>query len=307
MSIVLWIAIAVSIVLAAAPITGGGSKVNERHLAKLVRRQGLPLPPALRTPVLGRIHARERAALMWGLGGVGVGSLAALIVHLMTGSDTQAPLLIMVAAAFGTSLGSYRGCLKAPTTLDPEAPRVARAHVTELADYTTSGERWAVRLVPAAIGVALIASLVIWFLVPVKPAGGSLTPILAILGTSAVAGVCWLLSRARTAVVDRAQQANNDLELAWDDALRAMAVRDLQESAVASGVLATLGLIAMAGTWVSSPDVRAGAESLTLVLGIFALGTGVICSLVMLVPLLIGRMHRNPSLRLWPGNQFRAA
>lgn len=307
MNMFLWIAIAIGVVLAAAPITGGGRKVNEKQLAKLVRRNGLPLPPAFRQPVLTRLHSRERSALIWGLSGVGVGTLAAVLVHLVTGADTLAPLLIMVAAALGTSVGSYRGCVNAPDTLDPEAPRVARAHMTDVADYTTPGERWAVRLVPAAIGLALIVTLSVWVLVPIKPPGGWFTPVLAVLGAIAVLGVCWPLDRAATAVVERGQHANNDLELAWDDALRTMAVRDLQDSAIVSGMLATLGLLVMAGSWVIPWEVRAGAETLTMVLGLLTFGVGVACWALILIPWLSGRTETNPSLRLWSGSRFQGA
>lgn len=103
------------------------------------------------------------------------------------------PLLVMVTAGLGTAIGSYRGCLNAPGTLDPGAPRVARAHSTELADYSTTEERWATRLIAPVIGLALVTTLVVWDLVPVKPAGGILVPFLAVLGAIAVACVSWLL------------------------------------------------------------------------------------------------------------------
>lgn len=299
----IWIVIAISIVLSAAPVTGGGRTVNEKQLAKLVGKLRLPLPLALRQPVLARVQAREQSVLTWGFIGIGVGAVTALLVRLVSGSHGIGPLLIMVAVSLGISVGSYRGSLKPPNTLNPEAPRVARARMMDLSDYTTTGERWAVRLVPAAIGLAMAGALVVWILVPVKPAGGLVQPLLGALGATAVLGAWWVLKHTRAAIVDRAQHATNDLELAWDDALRTMGLRDLQDSAVLSGMLATLGLLAMAGTWVIPPEVRAGAEVLTMVLGLLAFGVGLACWALLLTPWLSGRAETNPSLRLWSGNR----
>lgn len=299
-----WIAVAISMVLSAAPVTGGGRTVNEKQLNKLAGKLGLPLPLALRQPVLARVQGRERSVLIWGLIGIGAGAVTALLVRLVSGFHDIGPLLIMVAVSLGMSVGSYRGSLKPPNTLNPEAPRVARARMMDLSDYTTSGEQWAVRLVPAAIGLAMAGALVVWALVPVKPAGDLLQPLLGALGATAVLGTWWVLKHARAAIVDRAQHASNDLELAWDDALRTMALRDLQDSAVVSGMFATLGLLAMAGTWVIPSEVRAGAEVLTLVLGLLAFGVGLACWALLLTPWLSGRTEPNPSLRLWSGNRF---
>lgn len=47
MNLTVWLIISVAIVAAAAPITGGrGARINERELAKLSRKSGLPATDA---------------------------------------------------------------------------------------------------------------------------------------------------------------------------------------------------------------------------------------------------------------------
>ncbi|HHV21598.1 MAG TPA: hypothetical protein GXZ30_08730 [Propionibacterium sp.] len=299
MSTPIWIILAVAIVLAAAPVTGGGGKkIDEKQLAKLPAKHGLPLPAALRARVLARVSPRERTALTWGFAGIAVGLLVALIVRFGTGTEDTSGPFILLGGTIGMSVGSYRGVLRAKLAPTPDAPRVARSRATSLDDYVTAPERWAVRLVPAAIALTIAAIWVIWALAPVRP--GLLTPLLA-TGFAAATVVVWaLLMHARSSLLDHPQHAHDDLELAWDDALRTAAIRDLQDTGLSLGLLGTLSLLILAGSWVIPPHVRAGAEDLTFALGLVAFATGALCWLALLIPWGVGRARRNPSLRLWP-------
>ncbi|MDO5499904.1 MAG: hypothetical protein Q4F67_09515 [Propionibacteriaceae bacterium] len=308
MSLPIWIALAIAIVLAAAPITGGHrTKINEKELAKLPAKYGLPLPPPLRERVLSRVNPRERTALLWGLGGIVAGALAGLLVRFATASqDSTTGVLVLFGGAVGMSLGSYRGVVRTQLPMSPDAPRVARSTETSLADYVTPAERWAVRLVPGAMVLAIATVWLVWAQVPVRPPGGLLAPLLATAIAAMILAVWALLAHARTRLVDRPQQAHDDLELAWDDALRGAAIRDLQDTAISLGLLGTFGLLVLAGSWVIPPEVRANAEQLTLNLGLTALVVGAVCWIALLTPWGIGRSRRNPSRALWP-DTFRTA
>lgn len=301
MNLAVWIIITFAIIAAAAPITGGrGTKINEKELNKLSQKSGLPLPAPLRQAVLNRVAPRERSALTGGFIGFGVGILVGAVVQIATGSDDLGGPFVMIGAAIGLSLGHYTGVRRTRHSFAEDAPRVARSQATTLADYATSAERWAMRLVPVTTLVTVITVWVIWALVPTKPAGGALSPILATVVAIVVLLVWGLLARARTSLVEQPQHAHGDLELAWDDALRSSAVREVQDTAVAMGMLVTLGLLVLAGTWVVPGEVRAGAEQLTLNLGIAAFVVGLICWALLLAPWITGRSRKNPSLSLWP-------
>lgn len=309
MSIVVWIVIAISIVLAAAPVTGGRRRgVHEKNLAKLTRKSGLPLPPSLRGAVLARVSSREHTAVAWGFGGIAAGTVVAIITARATGFDGLNALLVLLAAAMGTTVGSYRDVLQSPRHLFPNAPRVARSHSTSLDDYTTEEERRAVKLVPVSVLLALVTSVTVWTLTPVKPAGGSpVVPLALAAGAVAVIGAWHLLRRAASTIVDHPQRAHDDLELAWDDALRVGAIRDVQDAAISTGMLATFGMLAMAGNWVITPEARAGAEELTFMLGMSAFAVGLVCWGLLLIPWIDGRSQGNPSLRLWHPHRSQEA
>lgn len=307
MTLVPWIFLAFLIMIASVPITGGRRTVNEKALAKLARKQGLPIAPTLRQAVVDRVAARENASLRWGIGGLVTGVVVALILRFVTGTDALDAIYVMFSAALGLSIGSYRGVIATSRTPDPDAPRVARSRSTELSDYTTPPERFATSAVPAAVVLAVIGAMVIWWLAPLRPAGGMLVPAVMIAGGVVLISLIVLLARARSVVLDHPQRANNDLELAWDDALRTLAIRDLQDSAIASGLMGTFVVLVLAGSWVISPEARAGAEALTMNLGLLALAVGVICWALLLIPWGMGRARRNPSLQMWADHRFQEA
>lgn len=307
MNLAIWIAITAGLIAAAAPITGGHrSRINEKQFAKLPRKHGLPLPQGLRGAVLARVNPRERTALKGGWIGLGVGAVTGLGVQVASRSDAFSGVFVMLGAGLGMSLGSYVGVRRTALTLLPDAPRVARSRATGLEDYVTAAERWAVRLVPVTVGITVAAMWAIWALAPVKPAGGVLGPVLGTLVAVAVIGVWALLTRARAGLVDAPQHAHDDLELAWDDALRSAAIRDVQDTGISLGMLTTFGLLVMTVSWLIQPDVRTGAEPGTIPLGLTAFATFVFCWALLLIPWGIGRARRNPSLALWP-TSFGAA
>lgn len=302
MNTAMWLAVAIPTLLGVAPITQGrGHRINEKELGKYVRSRGLPLPVELRAPVLDRIGRRERSALWWGAGALAIGVIAALIIDRVTGRDGLGAPLVMLLPAFGSGLGAYLGVRRTRPRLIPDAPRVARAQATEVTDYTTRSEELAVRLAPLTVLVALAAAVAVWWLVPVKPAGGVWVPVLLALATAVVLGLWVVARRAERGLIEQPQFAHSDLELAWDDATRVDAIRALRDNSVAVAMLAVLGLLVTAGMWVVPDAVRAQGMDLTMYLGIAAFAVGLICWIVLLVPWLDGRTRRNPALGLWSG------
>lgn len=305
MNIAVWIAIGAGVIFAYGPITQGGMrKINEKEFGRYVRRVGLPLPEGLRLPVLRRIAARERYAMITGAVVGLVGAMIAVVLH----DESVSGVLIMFGIAFGGSLGGMIAVLRSRPTFGPDAPRVARSQSTQVGDYVSSGERIAMWLVPVVVGLGLLASIGLLGLLPRTPDVGS-TMWLVVWICIGTALICWLggLWLART-VVNSPQYARTDLELAWDDVCRTEAIRGIYINAVVFGLVAMAAAIVNTGMAVTDPAMRAGAELLTLRLGLIALAVGAVLFCALLVPCLAGWLRQGypPLARLWPHANFDA-
>lgn len=273
---------------------------NER--AKLARTLGLPLTDELAPRVLHRNDERKLTASMWGWSALVAGLIAAAVASSL-GHGELGPLLILGLTVVGLSAGNVIGALRSKASLDDDAPRVARATATTADDYTTKGERVAVLLAAFGIVVSIAAAIAVWAFLPLRPVGVAMPMTIAAVGVAAVAVILvlrWLVGR----VVERPQHANSDLELAWDDAARALAARELQELAIGIGLATTLHMLVTAGTWVIEPEVRAAGMETTLALGSTALAVGAVCWFAVFVPWVSGRRDKNPSAKLWAGHRF---
>lgn len=297
MSVIWWGLIGLGVVLGSAPMTGGGRQVSSQRLDGFARRQRLPLPDHLSGAVARRLMARERSAVRWGVVGLVAGVLLALGIDLAAGIDLGP--LALLGGTLGASIGGYVGIASSIPDLDPSTPRVARARSTAVDDYVTGLEVWAGRLVPVVVAAAAAVAVLVWALSPLRPDGGAIVPVVVVLAAAAVIGAWALLRRAGEHVLDQPQRARDDLGLAWDDVLRTTALREVQDTKVGIGLAATLGLLAIAGTWVVDPAVRAEGMDRTLVLGMTLGVTGMVCWALLLVPWGVGRLRRSPSRGLW--------
>ncbi|MFT2817819.1 hypothetical protein [Leifsonia sp. A12D58] len=128
----------------------------------------------------------------------------------------------------------------------PDASRVARARSHSLFDYVHPGWVWAA-VTAAGVATAAGATLLLGSRRPDADIG---LPLPAVVSLAAIAligvPVVALLCRALLAVP---QPASSELELQWDDALRASALRDLW---IASIALSTAALVT-AASWLVGP------------------------------------------------------
>lgn len=303
-SIFTYAIIGFAIVLASAPVTGGGrGKLDTKQLKKLATRERLPLPDELQLPVVARIRQREKLSLSWGVGGLVVGAALGVTIDAIATTEV-APVGVMFGAAMGMTLGSWRAVIRDPGTFRRDAPRVARAQATEVSDYTTAAEMWAVRLVPVVVVISLLVMAGVWYFTPLRPAGGLLVPIAWTLAAVVLMGLCGWLVRMRNNVVERPQRAASDLELAWDDALRGAAIRDLQDSVVAAGMALSVGIGVSAMNWLLPHSVRDGNEQLTATIAVVGGVAILVCLVTLGIVWAAGRLTANPSRRLWAGKAF---
>lgn len=307
MNTTIWIIISVGVLFATAPVTSGMRKVNEKELAKYANKQKLPTPNHLRPALIERITQRERAALTCGIAGIVISFVIGAILQTAFGGwDADMPIagpLTLMGVAFGGGLGGLVATYRTKP-LAPEQPRVARPIETTLGDYVSKGERIALWLAPVSIALSTAAMWIIAARTPGVIAEYSNQFVML----TVVAGFLLLLWGAMlfacTHILNRPQHAGDDLELAWDDAERTVALRGLIDNAIAMAMVSSLVTLVGVANVIISPQVREGAQDLTAGLGGLAFIIGLVCWAIVLVPYLTGRFNPTPWRKLWAGKDF---
>lgn len=316
MNIAIALPIAIALLCAVAPITYGGlRRIDEKALAKYVKKVGLPLPPPLRTPLLRRIVNSERWSLVGGAVGLVSGAIAALIFG-WTGRGDVGALLVMLGVLLGAGFGGAAAVLTGRYDLNPAAPRMARARQTEARDYLTGVEILTARLAPVVALIAMGAGLASLRLLPDVGRLAELVPAYRMsLGLGIASVVATVLSLVVSEVVtrramDRPQRAQTELELAWDDVCRADSLRTLSANPVAMGAVAVFASMMMVGAVVTDRDIRAGAMNQTLWLGFGFTAFALVLLAVLVLPHAIASLahgRRHVLHRLWAGRDFTGA
>lgn len=302
-----WIIISVGVLFATAPVTGGMRKVNEKELAKYANKQKLPTPKHLRPALIERITQRERAALICGIAGIVISFVIGAILQTAFGGwDADMPIagpITLMGVAFGGGLGGLVATYRTKP-LAPEQPRVARPIETTLGDYVSKGERIALWLAPVSIA---LSTATMWIIAASTP-GVIAEYSNQFVMLTVVAGFLLLLWGAMlfacTHILNRPQHAGDDLELAWDDAERTVALRGLIDNAIAMAMVSSLVTLVGVANVIISPQVREGAQDLTAGLGGLAFITGLVCWAIVLIPFLTGRFNPTPWRKLWAGKDF---
>ncbi|EYR62382.1 hypothetical protein N866_09010 [Actinotalea ferrariae CF5-4] len=260
----------------------------------LARTVDLALAGPTESAVVARCRARDRAAAI----GMAVGVVVAAAALLATRPDQIVLPVIVTALAGGIGAAAGQGFVawkESGVTVPPEEVRIARTSTPDVADYVAPLERGSAAVAAAAPAGALLA------LGASTRLGGDLP---GMPWAPAVVLACLpvvLLVLAQVAgrrLVARPQPARTTLELAWDDALRARALRDLVGVVVAGG--AGLAFVAI---WLASgradggwpANVAVGVTSgLTIALST-ALAVGALAGLVV-------RPERHVRRALWPAS-----
>lgn len=236
-NVAVWIAISVPILLGFAPITMGGTRTNDKELGRLAARTGLPLPPQRVDRVVRRIRTQEAAALWGGVAGVVVVGLWLLLAR----SGSSGPLVLLGGGA-GASIGSVIGVLRAAATMPDDAPRIARSAAVEATDYVAPWLFVAIRVMVALA----VASGVLGVVIALAGQAGAVTLVTRAVLPAGVALATWaaveLLARM---VADRARRADSELELAWDDVLRAIGLRQTVIGSIVVGAIPGVLLMTM--------------------------------------------------------------
>lgn len=284
---------AIAVVLGAFALVAGlwtwgrGRRFWTRSFA---RSAGLALPDALAPLIVPRIMRTVRASALGGAVGEALAIGGAL---LLAGSGLPAIALVLGGFLSGAGVGAAIAAVGTPRPLGAEERRYARGAAVTVRDYLSPLE-----LVGARVVVVL--AVLAW------PAGvfADIAGMRSGSASSVVVGLLVLLSvlalvlfevGARR-VLGRGQPAGSETELAWDDALRASALRSLVTAPLCLGLWTT---ILIGGRFLDitgdqpprSPGWWVG-EVLTL--------ASLVALVAVLVIALISRPQHHYLRRLWP-------
>jgi hypothetical protein len=238
----------------------------------------------------------SRRAVAGALGGLVALPVVVAVLSLVEppapGDSDFAATFVLVGGYFaGIAVGSAANALTEPRAARESSVNYARAQAVELSDYVAPIERLGAR-------VAVALSVVL---------GGVLTALAAIIGDSRgsdgsgfvgsiIIVALGLLSLVlfevgSRSLLSRGRPASSPTELAWDDALRASALRDLVTAPLALG---TYGLLAVGG------ELANGYGGATSVVGAAVLIAIVVAGFAALVFATVTRLQRYYLRRLWP-------
>lgn len=256
---------------------GDTRRRREVEVFAFIERVGLPMTDHVYKRVDRRLRTRSKGATVGGL-------ISLFVFAILFGIRLDLwPIGVAGASTTGVfaaalALGGAVSALGQFTVPRPGAPRFARAQSPSLADYVHPG--WVIGAVVLAAVSAAISIALVFGLGPTTGHGGLPLGAVLCLAILALAGIV-AVAALSSMLLAVPQPASSELELQWDDALRAYALRDLWIAAIALGTAAFVAGFSWLFDY-SSPFVLVG-----LVVGLAPLW---------LVNL---RVSRRPIGRLW--------
>lgn len=224
-SIFLAIIFAVGLALTFVPLFAKWSAYRHSVLIRL------DLPSRLQPAVSARLMTSGRGAIAGGLVFAVLG-LVALSLDVSASDNTRSASFFLLGAVIaGGTVGTTFAALTGSRTIPSDQPRVARSNVATVADYVLPLERVGAR-------VLVVLAVVVTIAIAVFDADGLVSSAVFFAVLAAVTLVLFEIAGRR--VVDRSQPAGSTGELVWDDAIRALILRDML---VAPLTLASFSLI----------------------------------------------------------------
>lgn len=276
MSFFMWMVAAIAAIVFIIPIvltlTPGG---RERSVTRLGRVVGLQVPESLTTQLADRNANRTRAASIGALVGTAVVIVAILAGIIPTSvlagiiptseDSTGDTWMLLGGTILGLSIGATVSALSTKPVI-PEGERFARSGAVELEDYLAPVELIGARVAAAVSAAALIVAgiLLASGMIVVTPA----LIVGAIVITLGLAGLVMFEIVVRR-ILDRALPVGSPAELAWNDALRARAMRDSASAPLCLGTWGTLALLLAIGA-TGSLTVIAGVAAVVVFITILA-------------------------------------
>jgi hypothetical protein len=235
----------------------------------------------------------SRRAVAGALGGLAALPVVVAVLSLVEppapqDSDFAATFVLVGGYFAGIAVGSAANALTEPRAAREASVNYARAQAVELSDYVAPLERQGARIA-VALSVVLGGVLSVLAATIGDSRGSGFLGAFIIVGLGLLSLVLFEVGSRR--LLSRGRPASSPTELAWDDALRASALRDLVTAPIALG---TYGLLALGG------ELANGYGGATSVVGTTVLIAIVVAGFAALVAATVTRPQRYYLRRLWP-------
>ncbi|WP_165067322.1 hypothetical protein [Marisediminicola senii] len=227
---VAFIVVAILGVVSATPLAWDRRPAQRgRVLDKYARRVNLAMTPEVEPLVVARLVAREKSMFSGAMTGIGIGLIGSLLLPGGVGSSLV-PLALVAGMLLGLAAGAAVSSVRGQLAVAGDGPRVARMQAPGFADYVGPIERWGAR---GAVILAALSVVGAAIALSVGALGEARMSAVDLVGSGAVAGavasIVALIGAELFAarIVAHRQPAGSTTELAWEDAIRAMTLRDL--------------------------------------------------------------------------------
>lgn len=266
-------------------------RAQERAVQKFAVNTGLPMPDHLAEPIQRRIVRRRRASTIGGM----LGATAALVALIASpgAGGMLAPLVIVAGIFAGWAIGASVSALRTTAEQsEQEGVRFARANAVELGDYISRGELWLARG-PVALAVVVVISMMTLAQLGLVRYVSAAAVVSAIALAVVAVGTLVTSEVVGRKVVAMGNHVGSLEDLVWEDAVRALTIRELVGAPVFLGYYCLL--------MAASPLVVSPADAARPAFAIASLGIAIVTlaiALGMLVSALAVKRHF--LRRLWP-------
>src|SRR5690554_4912883 len=223
-----WIAAGLYLLIGAGVLLANARpRAQARAVEKFALNVGLPLPERLAEPIRRRMLGKRRSSIVGGMIGTAASAIAFLISPASSPEGALSPLIVVAGLlagfAIGTSVSAFRNAAR---HVSDDRVRYARAQAVSLNDYVSRAELWLARLpvALAAVAAATIATLAQLGLVHYTGTAALVGSVVLALVSIGTLVVFELVGRQ---VVAMGNNVETPEDLVWEDAARAMTIREL--------------------------------------------------------------------------------
>jgi hypothetical protein len=295
----IYVIIGAVLVVAAAPYGFARSETARRKAVdRLAKRIDLAVPtvPVEAERVGLRLATRERFIAVGG----GIGLVAAVLAALFLPAfdrNNFSLLGIFLLSLVGIGVGAGLSALRTTRELPDDVPRIARLSSPTVRDYLMAFE------LNGAVVTVIVGVLITVVTLPFAVGSGALqvgeVVLPAVVALVAVVSLVAALVLARS-IVQKGQRAGSVLELAWDDAIRSIALRDLISIPLAIGFASTLVPLVTVVSDIRLEQPYTSPDNMIAVGALAAIGAICLVGAVLAIVALAVAPQRHYRRRLWP-------
>lgn len=283
-----------------AVVLGVGAlpRFRNRETQRLARSLGIPLGAELEPLVRRRVAARRRGAVVGALLGLAA-STAMLASETTPSAGSLAPLVLVGGVFGGLAVGVAVVAALHSIRINDDRPRIARAEAVTVNDYVAWIERWAARL-PVALAVTFLAFSLILATFDVTAFPRSPLLLLGGLVTLAAIAALAFFELGGRRLVRRAQPSESAAELAWDDALRSVTIRDMVGAPLILGVYGAMLVITELSMALAAANPGEWVRTASLIAVNVLFNALMYAAVLAILFIIVSKPQRHFLRKLWP-------